>query len=124
MNSYSQVGVFVLLYNFCMPVAFSAETTDYTIAELLEPCVEGDNDARWGAEAEAECEQYINGFTDAYILLGKHKKENVCLPALNRADEVRWAFMKWAHRNYKIRNQSAAVGLQLTIKSEFICKEE
>lgn len=107
----------------CIPQTYAADTSDYTIAQLLEPCIEGDNDSRWGSVAETECEQYIMGFTDAYVLTGQNKKDNVCLPATNRPDEVRWAFMKWAHRNYKIRDRLAVDGLHQTIKSEFACKE-
>lgn len=106
-----------------LPLAgFSATVSDYTIEQLLEPCVEGDNDSRWGAAAEAECEQYIKGFTDAFMLMGGDEK--VCLPATNRPDEVRWAFMKWAHRHYGDRGQPAAEGLMKAVKSEFPCKKE
>ena len=78
--------------------AGASDLSAYTVKQLLEPCVEGDNDSRWGAAAEAECEQYILGFTDAYILTVE--KGKVCLPELNRPDEVRWAFMRWAHENF------------------------
>ena len=103
----------------------TAKLSDYSIKQLLEPCVEGDNDSRWGAVAETECEQYIMGFVDTYILLAKGgKHDGVCLPTGgNRTDEVRWAFMKWAHRHYEKRNQPAVQGLLMTIKSEFPCKK-
>lgn len=41
--------------------------------------------------AELECEQYINGFTDAYIALTSDRGEQaICLPeAGNRPDELR-----------------------------------
>ena len=98
------------------------EYSDYSVAQLLEPCVEGDNDSRWGAAAEAECEQYIRGFTDAFLLKGGD--DQVCLPQTgNRADEIRWAFMKWAHKNYSDRHQPAAEGLMKAMRSEFPCKE-
>jgi len=99
------------------------EFADYTVAQLLEPCMEGDNDSRWGAAAEAECEQYIIGFVDAYLLSDLSERDKVCLPPQNnRADEVRWAFMKWAHKNYEKRNMPAALGLAETIKVRFACK--
>ncbi len=98
------------------------ELKDYTIKNLLEPCVEGDNDSRGGAVLELECEQYINGFTDAYTRLGGPKTDNVCLPTQNQADEIRWAFMRWAHENYGDRNMPAVDGLRETIKAWFKCK--
>jgi hypothetical protein len=103
--------------------ATAADLSDYTVKKLLEPCIEGDADSRWGAAAEAECEQYIRGFTDAYLLVsGGGKADNVCLPAQNRDDEIRWAFMKWAHRNLDQRSRPAAEGLLATIKAVFKCK--
>ena len=97
----------------------AAEVADYTIEELLAPCVDADNDARWGAAAEAECEQYIRGFTDAYLLSADDGE--VCLPAQNRDDEVRWAFMKWAKQHYDQRRRPAAEGLMTTLKAAFRC---
>lgn len=111
-------GAFLLLGGMSQASSLSA----YTIKQLLDPCVEGDNDSRWGAAAEAECEQYITGFTDAYVLTGAGgKAEGVCLPEQNRADEVRWAFMRWAHENYGQRDQPAAEGLIAAIKAHFPC---
>lgn len=102
--------------------AGAAELSDYTVANLLEPCVEGDNDSRWGAAAEAECEQYIKGFTDALVMTTEGgKAAGVCLPAQNRADEVRWAFMRWAHQHYDQRGMPAGEGLLATIKVSFKC---
>lgn len=103
------------------PPAFGQGSV-YTVANLLEPCVEGDNDSRWGAAAEAECEQYIKGFTDAYGLLrDEGKADNVCLPAQNRLDEIRWAFMRWAHKNFDRREEPAGVGLLAVVKERFTC---
>lgn len=105
------------------PQPVYSQLSDYTVAQLLEPCMEGDNDSRWGAAAEAECEQYILGFTDAYVLTNARKQDNVCLPPEgNRADEIRWVFMKWAHENYDQRDMPAALGLLEAIKSKFACK--
>ena len=105
------------------PQPVYSQLSDYTVAQLLEPCMEGDNDSRWGAAAEAECEQYILGFTDAYVLTNASKQDNVCLPPEgNRADEIRWVFMKWAHENYDQRDMPAALGLLEAIKSKFACE--
>lgn len=106
-----------------LPEPVRSQFADYTVAQLLEPCMEGDNDSRWGAAAEAECEQYILGFVDAYLLSKLSEREEVCLPPENnRADEVRWAFMKWAHQNYEKRNMPAALGLSAAIKDRFSCE--
>ncbi len=107
---------------FSLPVD-AAEPSDYTVADLLKPCEEGDNDARWGASLEAQCEQFINGFTGAYLLLmDDGKVDGVCLPPPgNRPDEMRWAFVKWTYDNYKKRHMPAAEGLLAAIKSHFSC---
>ena len=106
-----------------IPAPAQSQLAEYTVAQLLEPCVEGDNDSRWGAAAEMECEQYIRGFTDAYLLTNAVEQDKVCLPPEgNRADEIRWAFMRWAHQNYEKRDIPAAYGLLETIKNRFSCK--
>ena len=100
--------------------AGAGEISDYTVKQLLEPCVEGDNDSRWGAAAEAECEQYIMGFTDAVVLTAT--AGTYCLPELNRPDEVRWAFMRWVHGSYSARTKlTAADALLGTLKESFPC---
>lgn len=112
-------AIFATLWGAGMTVALAF---DYTVADLLEPCVEGDNDSRWGAAAEAECEQYIMGFLDAAAILGAiGKEENICLPEQNREDEVRWAFMRWAHENFDQRSMPAAEGLLATIRAKMAC---
>ncbi len=101
----------------------AADISDYTVADLLEPCVEGDNDSRGGAVLEMECEQYVSGFTDLYIRAGLDKQDKVCLPSAgNRADEVRWAFMRWAHDNFDQRGMPAVDGLKATVQARFKCK--
>ena len=124
MTAKTTLAAAIAAYGLCALSTASADLSDYTIEQLLEPCIEGDNDARWGAAAEAECEQYISGFTDAYVLLTDNgKADNVCLPPDgNRADEIRWAFMRWAHENYGQREQPAAEGLMAVIKSKFVCQ--
>ncbi len=96
---------------------------DYRISDLLRPCVEGDNDARGGAVLEMECEQYVRGFIDLYIRAGLAERDGVCLPAEgNRADEVRWAFMRWVHENFDQRDDPAVDGLIATLRSKFRCR--
>lgn len=107
-----------------LPAAHAAEGTEYSIAELLRPCMEGDNDARWGVFAETECEQYILGFADAYELSGQAQRDKVCLPTGgNRADEIRWAFMKWANQHFGDRHKAAAQGLLAAIRGAFKCNK-
>lgn len=107
---------------FTLPTLAHAEL-DYTIEELLLPCKEGDNDSRGGAVLEMECEQYIAGFTDLYSRSGLDKTDKVCLPPVgNRDDEVRWAFMRWAHEHFDERRDPAVDGLLRTLKAYFACK--
>ena len=94
----------------------------YKVRDLLEPCVEGDNDSRGGAVLEMECEQYVTGFTDLYLSTKLNERDNVCLPETgNRADEIRWAFMRWAHDNFDQRDIPAVDGLIATLQSRFKC---
>ncbi len=95
----------------------------YTAAELLSPCQEADNDARWGEAAETECEQYILGFVDAMMEVGAlGAQTGVCPPNVNTADEVRWAYMRWIHADYTTRRaMPAADALLQTLKSSFPC---
>lgn len=95
----------------------------YTVRQLLQPCVEGDNDSRDGAVLEMECEQYILGFTDLYLHAKLNEQDKVCLPETgNRADEIRWAFMRWAHEHFDQRDMSAVDGLMATVKARFQCE--
>jgi hypothetical protein len=56
----------------------------YTIAKLFEPCDNADNDDRWGVGAEIECEQYLVGYTDAFLRLADAAGEEVCPSEPNR----------------------------------------
>ncbi len=103
--------------------AGAAELSEYTSEELYNPCHEGDNEARWGAVAETECEQYLRGFTDAYILIvEKGAGDGICLPDVNRDDEVRWAFMKWTVQNFSDRHRPAGEGVMETLREAFKCQ--
>ncbi len=105
-----------------MPLGASAQDSGYRVRDLLEPCVEGDNDSRGGQVLEMECEQYVSGFTHLYLSSGMAKENNVCLPEQNQADEIRWAFMRWAHENFDQRDMPAVKGLMATLESRFKCK--
>ena len=97
----------------------------YLAGELLSPCQEADNDARWGEAAETECEQYLVGFVDALLATGAAGEGTViCPPMVNTADEVRWAFMRWVHGSYSKRKaMPAAEGVMETLKENFPCNE-
>lgn len=40
---------------------------------------------------------------------------------LTAGAEIRWAFMKWAHKNFEKRNDPAAAGLMATLREVFEC---
>ncbi len=107
-------------------VAGSAQSTGpaYKAADLLSPCQTADNDSRWGAAAETECEQYILGYVHALAKVGASGPgKEVCPPAVNTADEVRWAFMRWVHGAYTARGaMTAPDALMETLKASFPCK--
>ncbi len=117
------LGAAVLAASFALAeAAAGADASDYRIRDLLTPCVEGDNDSRGGQVMEMECEQYVLGFTDLYLQAGLNKADNVCLPPTgNRADEIRWAFMRWAHEHFDDRDMPAVDGLRATLKARFKC---
>ena len=121
-NSYLKHALWVIVLLIFNMTAHAQ--SDYSIEQLLQPCMEGDNDAReQGYIAELQCEQYIHGFIDSYVLLSSGgKADNVCLPKQNRADEVRWAFMRWTHENYGQRDQPAGEGLLTVLKEKFVCQ--
>ena len=95
----------------------------YLAKDLLSPCQEADNDARWGEAAETECEQYIVGFVDALHATGMAGPgTEICPPGQNTADEVRWAFMRWVHKDYSNRTvMTASEALMGTLKDNFAC---
>ena len=102
--------------------ADSFSGSGYSAGDLLSPCQESDNDARWGEAAETECEQYILGFVDAMKVTGATAESGICPPEVNTPDEVRWAFMRWVHQDYAARvRMSAADALRETLQSAFAC---
>lgn len=113
----------LLLAVFGAAGADSFSVSGYSAGDLLSPCQEADNDARWGEAAETECEQYILGFVDAMQVAGATGTESgICPPEVNTPDEVRWAFMRWVHGDYSARTRMpAADALLETLKSAFEC---
>jgi hypothetical protein len=100
----------------------AAQAEDYSAGQLLAPCMEADNDARWGETAELECEQYILGYVGALKLTGGvGDASGICLPEENLADEVRWAYMRWINEKYSRRSMPAADALMGTLKEKFAC---
>jgi len=121
LNLLSAVGLASALAMTAAP-ALGQGAKNYRVRDLLAPCVEGDNDSRGGAVLEMECEQYVTGFTDLYLRSKLNERDNVCLPETgNRADEIRWAFMRWAHDNFDQRDIPAVDGLIATVQSRFQC---
>ncbi|MCW2308911.1 Rap1a/Tai family immunity protein [Rhodobium gokarnense] len=97
----------------------------YSAGGLLAPCMEADNDARWGSYAETECEQYISGFVDALQLAGMTGRgHDICLPELNLPDEIRWAFMRYVNEDYDRRHLPAGAVLLDTLKAKFACSAQ
>lgn len=97
---------------------FAQDAAPYYAGDLLSPCQEADNDARWGEAAEVECEQYILGFVGALDVTGTGKAAGICPPTVNTADEVRWAFMRWVHASYSKRKAMPAQDALLSTLSE------
>ncbi len=95
----------------------------YLASELMSPCQEADNDARWGEAAEVECEQYLIGYVDALKAAGlAGEGTEICPPAVNTADEVRWAFMRWVHESFSTRKRMpASDAVMATLKANFPC---
>ena len=100
----------------------SAQTGGYSAGDLLSPCQEADNDARWGEAAETECEQYIMGFVGALAVTEAGAAAGICPPPSNTADEIRWAFMRWVHASFSARKaMPAEQALLSTLKESFAC---
>ncbi len=97
----------------------------YPATRLVAPCQDADNDSREvGQVAELECEQYILGFVDALAEVGAAGKgTDICVPAQNTADEVRWAFVRWVYGDFsKRKKMPAADALLASLKDSFPCK--
>lgn len=103
--------------------ADSFSGSGYSAADLLSPCQEADNDARWGDAAETECEQYLIGFADALREVGQTGPDaGICPPEQNTADEIRWAFMRCVHASYTERTKlPAADAVLATLRESFPC---
>ena len=99
-----------------------SHVSGYSAGDLLSPCQESDNDARWGEYAEMECEQFIIGFVGALRQVGAKAELGICAPEQNTADEVRWAFMRWVHEDYSARiAMPASDALMATLRDRFAC---
>ncbi|MCY4303137.1 MAG: Rap1a/Tai family immunity protein [Aestuariivita sp.] len=120
----------ILAVGFSLPAQAGSRSilkihSNYTTAELLSPCQEADNDARWGQVAEIECEQYIIGYVDALEVNGDiGPGTSICLPEKNIPDEIRWAFMRWVHQSYSQRiKMMAGEAIIATLKETFPCDQ-
>lgn len=105
-----------------LPALAESPAGTYLAGDLLSPCQEADNDARWGEAAETECEQYIMGFVGALKAVGAKAELGICAPEQNTADEVRWAFMRWVHESYTKRTKMPAPeALMGALQASFPC---
>ncbi|RVU36419.1 hypothetical protein EOI86_14540 [Hwanghaeella grinnelliae] len=103
--------------------AESFSGSGYSALDLLSPCQNADNDARWGEAAETECEQYLMGFADALREVGQAGEgSSICPPPQNTPDELRWSFMRWVHGDYTERKaMPAADAVLASMKANFPC---
>lgn len=113
-----------LLIAAATPVGADPSTGQgYTALDLLQPCQEADNDAREGGPSEIECEQYLTGFAEALRVTGMTGPQaGICLPEVNAADEIRWAFTRWVHGEYGSRKRmTAGDALLAALRHAFPC---
>ncbi|MDJ0824656.1 MAG: Rap1a/Tai family immunity protein [Rhodobacter sp.] len=105
------------------PALAGSHASGYMAAELMQTCQDADNDARGGAAAETECEQYMLGFVEALTATGMAGAgTEICPPAQNVADEVRWAYIRWIYGDFSARKaMSAADAVLATLKDSFAC---
>ncbi len=106
-----------------LPAFAESHGSSYLASELMAPCQEADNDARGGAPAETECEQYIMGYVEALMATGMAGAgTEICPPEQNTADEVRWAFIRWVYGDFGARRAMAASEAMMgTLKDNFAC---
>ena len=65
-------------------------------------------------------EQYILGFVHALQEIGDN---TVCVPKVNTADEVRWAYMRWIHEDYSAhKSMTAGAAVLGTLRDKFPCQ--
>ncbi|MDJ0630778.1 MAG: Rap1a/Tai family immunity protein [Rhodobacter sp.] len=105
------------------PVFAGSHETGYMAAELMQTCQDADNDARGGAAAETECEQYLLGFVEALAVTGMAGSgTEICPPEVNVADEIRWAYIRWIYGDFSARKALPAADAVLgTLKDSFAC---
>ncbi len=118
----AMLGVAMTLF-LPLQEALAVKYTDYTVKDLLSPCVEGDADSRWGETFEINCNQYLRGFSDAYFHFATQSKlPKVCFAdEANRLNLLRWAFIKWATNNTDKQDWPAAQGLVAAVNAEMKC---
>ena len=87
-----------------------AQAVDYSVKELLDSCLEGDNASREHETIEALiCNQYLRGFEDAYVVIGG---KGYCFPSgPDRVADARRMFIKWGVNNTKAHGWAAADGV-------------
>ena len=108
----------IFFYIGFAPVA-SADTSKFTVKELLSQCVENNSDVIIKEVSGRECKQYIRGYTDA---LARYAKKEVCVPnSPSRVKLIRKVFVNWATKNKDKHHWDAPKGLTAAIKSSVNC---
>jgi len=87
-----------------------AAAADYTVKNLLDSCLEGDNASREHESFEAMvCNQYLRGFEDSYVAIGG---KGYCFPSgQDRVANARRMFIKWGVNNTRAHGWAAADGV-------------
>ncbi|PSU45489.1 hypothetical protein C9J12_22565 [Photobacterium frigidiphilum] len=87
--------------------------------EFAEICLEGEADARDGAEYEVWCELYLAGYAQALVA---SKTDNICISQeLNWLDKLRWDFVYWYYQNKAKHQNSLASGMLAFFQEKYGC---
>ena len=93
---------------------------DYSALTLATLCLDGDNDSRRGVEAEKECEQYIHGFVDAYLVVSQNP---LCFPEnVDRLDAIRRVYTPAVIQSSELRQVLANTALLDVLQDAFTCE--